>query len=89
MIKRHPSNHYVSYSWLDACIAQLKKLSEEPFYTVYKDVNSHPPRYDTIERKVVLYDSNCENRTNKSQPLKGTSFVVSKKIIGETKKVFN
>jgi hypothetical protein len=87
MIKRHPSNHYVSYSWLDACIAQLKKLPEEPYYTASKDINSHPPRYDTIERNVVLNDSTYENRTNKSQPLKGTSFIISKRISVETKKV--
>jgi hypothetical protein len=87
MIKRHPLNHYVSYSWLDACIAQLRKLPEESYYTAYKNINSHPPRYDTIERKVVLNDSKYENRTNKSQPLKGTSFVVSKRISGESKKV--
>ena len=87
MIKRHPSNHYVSYSWLDACIAHLKKLPEEPHYSAYKDIDSNPPRYDTIERKVVLNDTNYENRTNESQPLKGTSFVVSKGIIGESKMV--
>lgn len=86
-IKRYQSNHCVSYSWLDACIAQLKKLPEEPYYTVYKGINSHPPRYDTIGKKVVQNDYDFDSRRNESQPLKGTSFLVSKRVRGVNRKV--
>lgn len=86
-IKRYQSNHCVSYSWLDACIAQLKKLPEEPYYTVYKGISSNPPRYDTIGKKVVQNDNDFDSRTNESEPLTGTSFLVSKRIGGVKKKV--
>ena len=33
-IKGYQSNHNVSYSWLDACIAHMEKLPEEPYFTV-------------------------------------------------------
>ena len=77
----------VSYSWLDSCISQRKKLPEIDFYTVPKNINKQNQESTMIKRDLNCTDDEYNCRLNISLPLSSTFVLVSDKISKMKRKV--
>lgn len=77
----------VSYSWLDSCISQRKKLPETDFYTVSKKYDQQNQEFKIRRRAVDPIDEEYDCRRNKSLPLHSTYLIVSNRISTLKRKV--
>ena len=77
----------VSYSWLDSCISQRKKLPEIDFYTVPKNINKQNQESTMIKRDLNCTDDEYNCKLNTSLPLSSTFVLVSDKISKMKRKV--
>ena len=77
----------VSYSWLDSCISQRKKLPETDFYTVPKKLDRENQESGMMKRDLSCTDDEYDCRLNTSLPISSSFVLVSDKISKMKKKV--